>query len=124
MRRRPPLFALMLAAFALVIVLGVCGMAGMMGLAFGHQFAAERAEEPTRIDKIPGSGVDFPSGPVYTSNPGVDGGDIARGVVSGGLLVATREPDALVAALAAKGVAGHVVGRVVDGPPGAISVSE
>jgi selenophosphate synthase len=49
---------------------------------------------------------------------------LADAQTSGGLLVATREPDALVAALAAKGVTGHVVGNVVDGPPGAVTVSE
>jgi selenide,water dikinase len=64
--------------------------------------------------------------------PHVDWGDLtepkqlllADAQTSGGLLVATREPDALVAALAAKGVTGHVVGHVVDGPPGAVTVSE
>ncbi len=49
---------------------------------------------------------------------------LADAQTSGGLLVATREPDALLDALAAKGVAGHVVGHVVDGSPGAVTVSE
>ena len=64
--------------------------------------------------------------------PHVDWGELAEpeqllladAQTSGGLLVATREPDALLAALAAKGVTGHVVGHVVDGQPGAVTVSE
>jgi selenide,water dikinase len=65
-------------------------------------------------------------------DPHVDWGELsvpeqlllADAQTSGGLLVATREPDALLDALAAKGVAGHVVGHVVDGSPGAVTASE
>ena len=47
---------------------------------------------------------------------------LADAQTSGGLLVATREPDALVAALTSRGVVGRVVGQVVDGPPGSVTV--
>jgi len=63
-------------------------------------------------------------------SPHVDWGSLAEpeqllladAQTSGGLLVATREPDALVAALSSRSVTGHVVGHVVDGPPGAVTV--
>jgi hypothetical protein len=37
-------------------------------------------------------------------------------------LIATREPDALVAALTSRGVSGRIVGQVVDGPAGTVAV--
>jgi selenide, water dikinase len=46
---------------------------------------------------------------------------LADAQTSGGLLIATREPDALVAALEARAVPNAVIGRVDDGAPGAVS---
>lgn len=62
--------------------------------------------------------------------PHVDWGDLvqpeqlllADAQTSGGLLVATREPDRLVEALERRGVAGARIGTVVAGTPGAIGV--
>src|SRR6476661_6730209 len=40
----PPLFALMLGAFAMVIVLGVGGMFMMVGITIGHEMATLRSQ--------------------------------------------------------------------------------
>ena len=47
---------------------------------------------------------------------------LADAQTSGGLLIATHHPDALVAALDARGVAHAAIGEVVSGEPGHISV--
>ncbi|HET9312035.1 MAG TPA: selenide, water dikinase SelD [Actinomycetota bacterium] len=65
-------------------------------------------------------------------SPHVDWGELtepeqhllADAQTSGGLLVATREPDALVTALANRGVTGRIVGHVVDGPPGTLTARD
>ena len=48
---------------------------------------------------------------------------MADAQTSGGLLVATEEPEPMLAALAARGVAGARIGRVAPGEPGRIRVS-
>ena len=48
---------------------------------------------------------------------------LADAQTSGGLLVATREPDRLVAALQARDVDASPIGRIVDGPSGAVTVT-
>lgn len=87
-RRRPPLFALMLAAFALVIVLGVGGMAGMMGLTVGRDFAAMRAQAQTVTAGTQGSNVPISVANARTGGLHIEGGDIARGMLSAGLVLA------------------------------------
>jgi selenide,water dikinase len=49
---------------------------------------------------------------------------LADAQTSGGMLIATREPDALAAALDARGVDHAEVGSVTDGPAGRIDVDE
>jgi selenide, water dikinase len=48
---------------------------------------------------------------------------LADAQTSGGLLVATREPDALLDAFAARGVAGAKIGTILEGRDGAVSVT-
>jgi selenide, water dikinase len=48
---------------------------------------------------------------------------LADAQTSGGLLVATREPDALRGALKARSVPGWTIGRVTTGTPGAVRIS-
>jgi selenide, water dikinase len=48
---------------------------------------------------------------------------LADAQTSGGLLVATREPEELRAAFDARAVSSAVVGRVIDGVPGAVAVT-
>ncbi len=63
--------------------------------------------------------------------PHVDWGDLdepeqlllADAQTSGGLLVATRDPDALRAALDARGVPGWTIGRVTTGTPGTVRIN-
>jgi signal transduction histidine kinase len=85
--RRMPLFALMLSAFAMVIVLGVCGMAGMAGLTFGAEYASMRRQAPPVVESGPG---DAPLPPTLGNEERVhvNGGNVARGVLSAGLVVA------------------------------------
>jgi selenide, water dikinase len=64
-------------------------------------------------------------------DPHTDWGDLtepeqlllADAQTSGGLLIATTRPDALVSALDRRGVAHDVVGQTVDGPAGTINVA-
>jgi selenide,water dikinase len=64
-------------------------------------------------------------------SPHVDWGELtepeqlllADAQTSGGLLVATREPEALIAALAARGVVGAVIGQVSGGAAGRVRVA-
>lgn len=83
--RRPPLFAFLVAAFALVIVLGVCGMAGAVGLTIGE---AMRSQGGITLTSEPAPNAPFPPTPVNTSRFSTLGGNIARGIVTGGLVVA------------------------------------
>jgi signal transduction histidine kinase len=90
-RRRPQLFTLMLAAFVLVIVLGVGGMAGFYSLAITGQEARD-------ISRIEGMLKEFEAGgPTSLLRPAaldpaaiVDAGqaDVWRGVLSAGLALA------------------------------------
>ncbi|MDQ6693946.1 MAG: ATP-binding protein [Chloroflexota bacterium] len=86
--RRPPLFALMLAAFAMVIVLGVGGMAVMMGLTVGRDVAAMRTEMTPLIGSTPVSQVPFPASYWDPARVRAIGGDVARGLLSAALVVA------------------------------------
>jgi len=47
---------------------------------------------------------------------------LADAQTSGGLLLATDTPEALLASLEERGAAGHVIGQVTEGPPGTIAV--
>jgi selenide,water dikinase len=47
---------------------------------------------------------------------------LADAQTSGGLLLATETPDALLASLAEQGATGHIVGRITDGAAGTIQV--
>ena len=65
-RRRPQLFTLMLAAFVLVIVLGVGGMAGFYSLAISKQ----EAQPVDRVDRLLQEfGVEVPASPLSPSSP-------------------------------------------------------
>jgi selenide,water dikinase len=63
-------------------------------------------------------------------NPSTDWGDLtepeqlvlADAQTSGGLLLATDAPDALLSSLSDRGGAGHVIGHVGEGPAGTIAV--
>ena len=87
-RRRPQLFTLMFAAFVLVIVLGVGGMAGFYSLALSGQEARTAA----RVESIiKGYGFEAPPLPgVLDPAAIVDAGqgDVWRGVLSAGLALA------------------------------------
>jgi two-component system OmpR family sensor kinase/two-component system sensor histidine kinase BaeS len=95
-KRRPQLFTLMLASFALVIVLGVGGMVILYGLALGVQNTKPypvMESVPTVVPPIaaklgdPQANLESLGRPVTDSVPTSDG-DVARGVISAGLALA------------------------------------
>jgi signal transduction histidine kinase len=75
----------MLGAFALVIVLGVCGMVGMVGLTLSGELASPRSQRQPEIASVPTPGTPsrFPSATAGSGH--IIGADIARGVISGAL---------------------------------------
>ncbi|MEO6458558.1 MAG: HAMP domain-containing sensor histidine kinase [Chloroflexia bacterium] len=84
-RRRPPLFALMLGAFALVIVLGVCGMVGTVGLTVG---SAMRSQDGTGFGGDWRPDTPFSPTPEDAESIRASGGNVGRGLITGGLVVA------------------------------------
>ncbi len=90
-RRRPQLFTLMLAAFVLVIVLGVGGMAGFYSLAISGQQARTAAQVESMMRDF---SVEAPASPLKPTviDPAVIAdtgqGDTWRGVLSAGLALA------------------------------------
>jgi signal transduction histidine kinase len=82
-RRRPQLFTLMLAAFALAIVLSVGGMFGLYALAVPHT-AEQGVPLPDKLGSLRG----MPEWPYAPTDPEAGGGDRFRGFLSAALAMA------------------------------------